>query len=92
MNAQQYTSDQVCDFSVKQAFVAVAGSIDPKHRQQARAKSGRVVSGLLIAAAKRGEIEVNRSYGRVTGNSVWYTLTDEQLASFRAEAIKRACI
>lgn len=88
MPTSQYTSDQVCDFSVKRAFLGNA--TDPKIRKKASATAGRVISGLLKAAAKRGEIQVNRSYGRVTGNSVWYTLTEEQLAGIRAEAIKRA--
>jgi hypothetical protein len=52
-------------------------------------KAGRVVSGLLKAAVKRGEIETKTVSGRVTGTLVWYVMTEAQLTAIRAEAVKR---
>lgn len=54
------------------------------------AKSVRVMSGLLQAAAKRGEIVRETRWGRVTGLSVWYELTESQLAEIQQTAINRA--
>ena len=53
------------------------------------AKSVRVMSGLLQAAAKRGEIVRRTHCGRVTGLSVWYELTESQLAEIQQTAIDR---
>ena len=88
MTAKQYSSDQVCNSDVALAFVSKHTSKDG--RRKAYGTAGRVVSGLLKAAAKRGEIQVSRTSGRVTGDHVYYTLTDVQVEAFRAEAIKRA--
>lgn len=52
-------------------------------------KAGRVVSGLLKAAVKRGDIEVLHRQGRVTGTSYYYKMTEAQLIAIRAEAIRR---
>lgn len=52
-------------------------------------KAGRVVSGLLKAAVKRGEIQVEWHSGRVSGNATWYVMTADQLAAIRAAAIAR---
>ena len=52
-------------------------------------KAGRVVSGLLKAAVRRGEIEPKMVSGRVTGTLVWYVMTEEQLAAIRTEAVRR---
>lgn len=71
----------------------IAGPVRPSFilldRTGGRGKAGRVVSGLLNAARKRGDIRVHEDHGRATG-CVCYLLTDEQLASIRAEAISRA--
>lgn len=53
------------------------------------AKAGRTMSGLLKAAAKAGEIRVDRSYGPVTGTSVIYYMTSKQIDELRNEAIRR---
>jgi hypothetical protein len=52
-------------------------------------KAGRVVSGLLKASVKRGDIETKTVSGRITGTLVWYVMTEQQLAAIRAEAVKR---
>ena len=53
------------------------------------AQACRVMSGLLQAAAKRGEIVQRTHCGRVTGCSVWYELTESQLAEIQQTAIDR---
>lgn len=88
MASNQYSSDEVKNTDVIVAFKSLYTS--KEGRRKASGKAGRVVSGLLKAAAKRGEIQVSRTHGRVTGSHVYYTMTDEQLAAIRAEAIKRA--
>jgi hypothetical protein len=52
-------------------------------------KAGRVVSGLLKAAAKRGDIQVEWHSGRVSGDMTWYVMTSEQLADLRSAAVAR---
>lgn len=54
------------------------------------AKAGRVVSGILKAAVKAGEIKVLRKSSPITGDSVFYELTEDQLAWIRDAAIARA--
>lgn len=88
MTTNQYSSDQVCDSDVALAFVSKHTS--KEGRRKAYGIAGRVVSGLLKAAAKRGEVQVTRTSGRVTGDHVYYTLTDAQVEALRAEAIKRS--
>lgn len=61
----------------------------PCHKTAAAA-AGRVVSGLLKSAAKRGEIERDVSAGRITGGSVYYSMTPEQRAEFVKTATARA--
>jgi hypothetical protein len=75
MTSNTYTHTEVAN-SVRSAFSTWG-------------KAARVVSGLLKAAVKRGEIESKTVSGRVTGALVWYVMTDNQLAAIRAEAIKR---
>lgn len=81
MSAKLYSHFEVAS-PVRLAFIRL-------DRAGGSGKAGRVVSGLLKAAVKRGEIQVHETYGRVTGG-VSYLLTDEQLESIRAEAISRA--
>ena len=89
MNATtQTTSGQVCNSDVCLAFVSKHTS--KEGRRKAVGAAGRVVSGLLKAAAKRGEIKVYRSWGSVTGTYVAYEMTTEQIEAIRAEAIRRA--
>lgn len=71
-----YTHTEVMSFDVRLAFANSA-------------TAGRVVSGLLKAAVKRGEIKTKTTGGRVSGWTVWYVMTEKQLAGIRAEAIKR---
>jgi hypothetical protein len=52
-------------------------------------KAGRVVSGLLKAAAKRKQIEMRSSWSRVAGYFVWYEMSEEVLGEIRREAISR---
>lgn len=61
----------------------------PCHKTAAAA-AGRVVSGLLKAAAKAGQIERSVSSGRVTGGSVYYEMTEAQIAEIKAKAEARA--
>lgn len=87
MSKATYSSDDVCNGDVRRAFINC--HLDKNERRKASGRAGRVVSGLLKAAAQRGDVEVVRTHGRVTA-SVGYVLSEEQLASIRAEAIKRA--
>ena len=83
-----YTSDEVCNSDVIIAFMSLHTS--KEGRRKAEGTAGRTVSGLLKAAAKRGDIKASRSWGRVTGTYVCYEMTAEQVAAIRAEAIRRA--
>ena len=75
---------EICSFAVITAYVEVG------HGKRAAAKAGRVVSGLLVAAAKSGEIGVIRRHNPVTGASTAYVISEEQVEKIRAEAIARA--
>jgi len=79
MTTDSYTHTQIMGWDVRHAFPS-------------RGTAGRVVSGLLKAAVKRGEIETKTNSGRITGTTVWYVMTEEQLAAIRAEAIKRGAL
>ena len=84
MTTIQMFQEEVRSSEVILAFYPTVGS------KAALGTAGRVVSGLLKAAAKRGEIKAIHGYGRVTGSSVKYVMTQEQLDSIRAKAIARA--
>lgn len=81
---QAYSHTEVLSLEVIRAFDAKVG------RKGSYAKASRVVSGLLKAAAKRNEVGKRTSWGRVTGTSVFYEMTEEQVNSIRAQAIARA--
>ena len=88
MNDQRPTMPMFTHFAIVNSDVQLA--YIERFGKSGYAKAGRVVSGLLKAAAKSGEIKVHRKYGPVTGDSVFYELTEEQLTRIRAVAIKRA--
>lgn len=79
-----YSAHEIRNSEVIAAFYAAFG------HKAGFAKAGRTVSGLLKAAAKAGKVRKTAHHGRVTGSSVWYHLTDEQVAEIRREAIERA--
>lgn len=68
----------------------VVFAFEARMRKGAWAKASRVVSGLLKAAVRRNEIERRYIGGRVTGYTVVYEMTEQQLADIRAKAIARA--
>jgi hypothetical protein len=76
MTSRKFLHTEIADLDVRRAFSSWG-------------KAGRVVSGLLKAAAKRGEIRVEWHSGRVSGDTTWYVMSDEQLAEIRAAAINR---
>jgi hypothetical protein len=80
--SKTYAHEEVCNWSVRFAFTNVWGP-------SGFGKAGRVVSGLLKAAEKAGEIKATRTYGRVSGDAVFYSMTEEQLETIRAKAIAR---
>lgn len=57
----------------------------PCHKT-ASAVAGRVVSGLLKAAAKAGEVQRQQA----TGSDVRYIMTEEKAAEIKQKAIDRA--
>lgn len=61
----------------------------PCHKT-ASAVAGRVVSGLLKAAAKSGEVQRQESSGRVNNADVRYIMTEETAAKIKQKAIERA--
>ncbi len=84
MSKREVTQSEVLNHEVIGAYTATRCS------KAGVAKAGRVTSGLLKAAAKRGEIGVHRCCGRVTGSTVFYLMTKQQIDAIRAEAIRRA--
>lgn len=79
-----YGQRQVLSLEVVRAFDAQVG------HKAAWAKASRVVSGLLEAAARKNEIGKRTRCGRVSGYSVVYEMTEQQVAEIRAKAIARA--
>ena len=57
-----------------------------KHR---RAAAGRILSGILKAWVKSGEITCVRSHGRMTA-SVLYDMTPEQIEKVKQQTISKA--
>ena len=81
-----YSHTEICSIEVRRAYTERLG------KKAGWAKAGRVVAGLLKAAAKSGSIKTSTHCGRVSGYSVSYLMDDEQLAAIRAEAISRAAV
>lgn len=78
MSINRYTHYDLLTSDVRQAF-----------GREGRGRGGRILSGLLKAAVKKGQIQVERSLCRVS-DSVWYLMTEEQAQAIRAEAIARS--
>lgn len=79
-----FSHTQILTTEVVRAFEATVG------RKAGRARAGRSVSGLLKAAATRGQIKVIGSWGRVSGSGTTYEMTEQQADEIRAKAIAKA--
>jgi hypothetical protein len=65
-------------------------NLDVRYAFSSYGKAGRVVAGLLKAAARRGQIGIEYDWSRVAKHTTtYYLVTDEQVAAIRAEAIAR---
>lgn len=83
MTTKPLTHDQIRNSDVIHAFAASVG------RKKAYGKAGRVVSGLLKAAVKAGQIRKTEHISPFNV-TVRYHMTDEQVEQIRQEAIARA--
>ena len=74
--------DDVCNSDIRLAFYRA-------DQKRGYARAGRVVAGLLKSWANSGRISRSSTSGRVSGETVWYEMTADQLSEIRSEAKSR---